>query len=380
MEKLDKYIKMCRLAIKQRFTRADQQEKEKLDAWLNESDENRKLYDSIDQIDPTKLKDYYPQTDVEAQLSRFYRNRKRIKRSIVWRWSAAAVIILIGGISFYTMTRTEPTTLSPVVSLPNGVSLVLSDGRQIDLSTGNRRDTMEIGSAIANVKQNTLIYTPSDTLHETEYNTLIVPRGTFFHLMLSDGTRVWLNADTKITYPVAFASGNREVYLEGEAFFDVKKNESAPFTVKTDRLNVRVLGTEFNVNTFADNGQISAALVKGSVEVFGADGAACRLHPGQVATMDADGEIQVTETELKPYIAWIDDMFCFRKTPLSEILKQVERYYNVKVVYGVDYQEEYYTGDISRNKPLQTLFDVLEMTIPVKFELLDQVVYIKRKG
>lgn len=88
MEKLDKYIKMCRLAIKQRFTRTDQQEKEKLDAWLNESDENRKLYDSIDQIDPTKLKDYYPQTDVEAQLSRFYRNRKRIKRSIVWRWSA----------------------------------------------------------------------------------------------------------------------------------------------------------------------------------------------------------------------------------------------------------------------------------------------------
>lgn len=75
-------------------------------------------------------------------------------------------------------------------------------------------------------------------------------------------------------------------------------------------------------------------------------------------------------------------MICsdFRKTPLSEILKQVERYYNVKVVYGVDYQEEYYTGDISRNKPLQTLFDVLEMTIPVKFELLDQVVYIKRKG
>jgi len=378
MKELDKYIRMCRLAIKQRFTRTNQQEREELNSWLNESDENRKLYDAIDQVDPSELKDYYSQTDVEIQLSRFY--RKRAKRLIAWHWSAAAIIILVSGISFYTMIRTEPIDSTPIMPQPDGVSLVLSNGRQINLSTSNHRDTMEIGSAIANVKQNTLVYTPSDTLHATEYNTLIVPRGTFFHLMLSDGTRIWLNADTKITYPVTFANGNREVYLEGEAFFDVKKNESAPFTVKTDRLNVRVLGTEFNVNTFADNGHILTALVKGAVEVFGTNGEVHRLHPGQVATMNTDGKIRVTQPELKPYVAWVDDMFCFRNTPLSEILKQVERYYNVKVIYGADYQEEYYTGDISRNKPLQTLLDVVEMTIPVKFELLDQVIYIKKKG
>ncbi|MFR5659850.1 MAG: FecR family protein [Butyricimonas faecihominis] len=378
MKELDKYIRMCRLAIKQRFTRTNQQEREELNSWLNESDENRKLYDAIDQVDPSELKDYYSQTDVEIQLSRFY--RKCAKRLIAWHWSAAAIIILVSGISFYTMTRTEPIDSTPIMPQPDGVSLVLSNGRQINLSTSNHRDTMEIGSAIANVKQNTLVYTPSDTLHATEYNTLLIPRGTFFHLMLSDGTRIWLNADTKITYPVTFANGNREVYLEGEAFFDVKKNESAPFTVKTDRLNVRVLGTEFNVNTFADNGHISTALVKGAVEVFGTNGEVHRLHPGQVATMNTDGKIRVTQPELKPYVAWVDDMFCFRNTPLSEILKQVERYYNVKVIYGADYQEEYYTGDISRNKPLQTLLDVVEMTIPVKFELLDQVIYIKKKG
>ena len=96
--------------------------------------------------------------------------------------------------------------------------------------------------------------------------------------------------------------------------------------------------------------------------------------------IDTIGKIRITNTELKAYTAWIDDMFCFRNAPLSEILKQVERYYNVKVIYDAGYREEYYTGDIYRNTPLQTLLDVLEMTIPVKFELLDQVVHIRRKG
>lgn len=379
MEKLEKYIRMCRLAIKRRLSPIDQQDEEKLEAWLQESEENRELYNSIDHIDPAELKDYYPNTDIEYQLSQFYKKRKRSVHSIVWRWSAAAVVVLACGISFYLMDKTEPIISSPVKSLPGGVSLVLSDGRQIDLSTTTRPDTVEMGAAIANVQQNTLIYSPSDTAREVKLNTLIVPRGTSFHLVLSDGTRVWLNADSKITYPVIFTGDTREVHLEGEAFFDVKRNEQAPFTVNTDQLNVRVLGTKFNVNTFADNGFASTALVEGSVEVSGKMGTLQRLIPGQVAMIDSIGKIQVVDMELKPYTAWIDDMFCFRNAPLSEILKQVERYYNVKVVYNADYREEYYTGDIYRNKPLQTLLDVLEMTIPVKFELLDQVIYIKRR-
>lgn len=379
MEKLEKYIRMCRLAIKRRLSPIDQQDEEKLEAWLQESEENRELYNSIDHIDPAELKDYYPNTDIEYQLSQFYKKRKRSVHSIVWRWSAAAVVVLACGISFYLMDKAEPIISSPVKSLPGGVSLVLSDGRQIDLSTTTRPDTVEMGAAIANVQQNTLIYSPSDTAREVKLNTLIVPRGTSFHLVLSDGTRVWLNADSKITYPVIFTGDTREVHLEGEAFFDVKRNEQAPFTVNTDQLNVRVLGTKFNVNTFADNGFASTALVEGSVEVSGKMGTLQRLIPGQVAMIDSIGKIQVVDMELKPYTAWIDDMFCFRNAPLSEILKQVERYYNVKVVYNADYREEYYTGDIYRNKPLQTLLDVLEMTIPVKFELLDQVIYIKRR-
>ena len=377
MEKLEKYIRMSRLAIKRRLSPTDRQEEEKLDAWLQESEENRELYDSIDRIDPAELNEYYPNTDIEYQLSRFHKKRKLTTRSIAWRWSAAAVIVLACGISFYLMDKTEPIVSSPVKSLPGGVSLVLSDGRQIDLSTTTRPDTLERGSAIANVQQNTLVYSPSDTAREVKHNTLIVPRGTSFHLVLSDGTRVWLNADSKITYPVTFTGNTREVQLEGEAFFDVKRNEQAPFTVNTAQLDIRVLGTKFNVNTFADNGYVSAALVEGSVEISSKTGTQRRLIPGQVATIDTMGRIQVTDMELKPYTAWIDDMFCFRNAPLSEILKQVERYYNVKVVYNADYREEYYTGDIYRNKPLQTLLDVLEMTIPVKFELLDQVIYIK---
>lgn len=379
MEKMEKYINMCRLAIKHRLSSSTPEEEKELEVWLQESEENQALYDSINHIDPARLNEYYPDTDIEYQLSRFYKKRRRIARFILWRWGAAAVIMLACGISFYLTDETHPVSPSPMKSIPTGVNLVLPDGRQIDLSTTTRPDTVEMGTTIARIQQNTLVYSSSETSQEIKLNTLIVPRGTSFHLILSDGTRVWLNANSKITYPVTFTGNTREVHLEGEAFFDVKRNEQSPFMVNTDQLNVRVLGTKFNVNTFADNGYVSTALVEGSVEVSGKTGMFRRLIPGQVAMIDTIGKIQVVDMELKPYTAWIDDMFCFRNTPLSEILKQVGRYYNVKVVYNADYREEYYTGDIYRNKPLQTLLDVLEMTIPVKFELLDQVVYIKRR-
>ena len=127
MEKLEKYIKMCRLAIKRRLTQTDKQEEEKLNAWLRESEENRELYHSTDYIDLAELNDYYSKTDVEYQLSRFHKGRKRTTRSIVWRWSAAAAILLVGGLSLYMMNKTEPVMISSMKPLPAGVSLVLTD-------------------------------------------------------------------------------------------------------------------------------------------------------------------------------------------------------------------------------------------------------------
>lgn len=380
MEQLEKYISMCRLAVRQYFARLDKHEEEALKAWLKEKETNQELYDSIEEIGTSGLEHYYRRHDVEGQLDRFYRNRMRSARFWLLRWAVMVILlVMVGGTLLYLEDKEPPQTTLAATGMPEGVCLVLSDGRQVSLTGDDATRDMTVDRAVVEPGKKTLTYETSDTSREQEYNTLIVPKGTSYHLVLCEGTRVWLNADSKITYPVSFPAGTREVRLEGEAYFDVSRNEVAPFTVKTDGMDVRVLGTEFIVNTFADDGYVSAALIKGRVKVYGKKKDARELLPGQMARIGKEGEVRVESTDLKPHVAWMDDVFCFRNTPLSGILKQVERYYNVKVVYPPDYQEEYYTGDIYRNKPLRTLLDVLELTIPVNFEMLDQVIYIKKR-
>lgn len=320
-------------------------------------------------------------SDTDIRLENIHR-RCQGKKNLHWLryWGAAAVVLVaIGSVIFRYYNNQPEVLVQSLAGNNNKVSLILENGEQIVLNAPAGESRMQLGSAVADIKAKTLEYRASAPETALSMNTLVIPPAAFYHLILSDGTKIWMNADSKITYPTVFSDTLRQVELTGEAYFEVTRNEGAPFIVKTGQMDIRVLGTEFGINTFRDEGYTFAALVNGKIEVSAPGNKKQQMYPGEVAKVDERGGLTIEKTDLKPFIYWKDNMFCFRHTSLSEILKQISRYYDVEVVYDKDGKEEFYTGNISREKSLQSILEVIEMTIPVKFEIEGRTVVVRRR-
>ncbi|SHG90339.1 FecR family protein [Flagellimonas flava] len=192
------------------------------------------------------------------------------------------------------------------------------------------------GSIIVRQEENTLLYESPESRKETlHYNQLTVPYGKKFELMLSDGTHVFLNSGSKLRYPVTFLKdSNRDVYLDGEAYFSVKRDEERPFTVITDDMNTRVYGTEFNVSSYKNENNTSTVLVEGSVGVYRSNNDEAlkpiAIAPGQRAVYQ-DNTIAVEDAEVLKYIAWKENKLLFANDSFDLILKELERHFNVRI-------------------------------------------------
>lgn len=201
-------------------------------------------------------------------------------------------------------------------------------------------------------------------------------------MVLSDGTKVWLNADSKIKYPVSFGQDKREVSLRGEGYFEVAKDSARPFIMSTDKMDVKVLGTTFDVNTYEDEGKSFVVLVEGLVEVSAGKGESRIITPGYMAEVDmhdVQAKIHVSKCDTEHYIAWKSGNFSFRNASLTEILKRVSRYYDVTVIREQVFEEEYYTGDVSSDVSLESLLAVIESSTSVSFKVERKIVYVQKK-
>jgi ferric-dicitrate binding protein FerR (iron transport regulator) len=178
-----------------------------------------------------------------------------------------------------------------------------------------------------------LVYQMQDSVQEEQYNTLEVPNSGEFQLVLSDGTQVWLNAGTKLTYPIAFVKGERKVYLEGEAYFEVAKNEKKPFIVHANGMDIRVLGTSFNLKSFVEDKQSVVTLLSGRVEVKTSSKRVV-LQPEQQAEFRVDkNQLIVQKADLKSVLAWKNDMFIFKDASLEYMMKELGRWFDVEVEF-----------------------------------------------
>ena len=252
--------------------------------------------------------------------------------------------------------------------------LRLFDGQTVVLdSTSGSTLLAKSGNVRVEVDSNRLLrYSPEDTVtgsREMKNNELIVPRGGEHQIELADGTRVWLNSATKLIFPRNFTGGERRVVLSGEAFFEVARDESKPFIVETSRMDVKVLGTRFNVNAYADNDEVSATLVNGSVEVSSGKQKPMVLVPGEQAYGNA-GELEKREVNVRLYTSWIDGRFLFNNAELEEIAKQVSRWYDVKIFFANESVKKIrFTGGMVKFKPLDDLIRMIESTSPVRFSV-----------
>ena len=234
----------------------------------------------------------------------------------------------------------------------------------------------------------TLSYASIDSLqtgtNELEYNKLIIPRGGEYTLKLSDGTEVILNSETNLKYPVLFAQNERKVYLEGEAFFNVKNSKETPFIVTINDVEVKVYGTSFNVSAYTNENDIKTTLVEGSVGVSypnNKDKPEQKLKPGQQFCYNKNtGKFNLKTVNTDLYTAWTKGIFVFENEPLDNILKKLARWYNFEFEFKdnkLKYQR--FTGDLRRYDDIKKILDMISIASQVKFKIENTKVIISNK-
>lgn len=293
--------------------------------------------------------------------------------SVKKRWmrmAAAASILLILGAAAYWLVRTRETNLpvTPVATikdiLPGGnkAVLTLADNSIIILDSAANGQLAQQGNAnIIKQGDGQLIYKSLSTKHSPlAYNTLRTPRGGQYQLILPDGSKVWLNAASTITYPTAFEGNERKITIDGEAYLEVAHDASKPFKVQANNTEVVVLGTHFNVHAYNDEPVIRTTLVQGKVKVI-KNTAAVILQPGEQAVLNAHSSLSIDHSpDIEEVLAWKNGLFRFNNADIETVMKQVERWYDVDVVYEGAKPEGHFRGKVPRNVMASEMLKIIE--------------------
>ena len=306
-------------------------EQETLEEWLAKSEKNQLLFQKI--ASGKSLKFYEEtllMTDVPAGISAVKSriNKQRLHRRLIRAGAAAAIItsMVMAAQVYFTTNSTTDKAMPFAAGSPK--ALLTINQEKIRLTEKDHETTWK--EHVASLPK------PSGKESEPRIIKMEVPRGGEYKLQLPDGTSVWLNAETVIEYPEQFTGGKREVRLSGEAFFDVTPDAGFPFAIKThDQLNITVLGTQFNINSYRDGMNTVITLVEGSVKVCShSDSVTLKPHE-QAVFHRADDALSVSVVnDLKAFIAWKEGQFYHRSTPLNVIFSDLERWYNVDIIYA----------------------------------------------
>lgn len=353
-------------------------ERRELDSWIEESEENERLFDQLiseENVDATMQ--WYATLDKDKARRRLKKripfNRER-RRTIPYALLAVAAvfILVIGYAVFFVLGKNKPagaaiqnnTVAQAIDPLPgtDKAVLTLAGGKRVVLDS-TAKEKLE-GQDI-NVVDGTVFYTGSES-YTPSLNVLTVPKGGQYKLVLSDGTRVWLNAESSLTYSTLFTGSERRVALTGEGYFEVAKNKEKPFIVEAAGNTIKVLGTHFNINSYGDEQVFTTTLIEGSVQIT--NGSSKRiLKPGQQARV-TENRMEVVPVNVEDAIAWKDGEFVFRNTPVTAITKQLARWYSLDVEFN-DPVDKHLNATIKRNVPLSKVLHYLEQTGDVHFKL-----------
>ena len=258
--------------------------------------------------------------------------------------------------------------------------LQLSSGERIVLEKSGQRDLQETAGSIR-IDSGKVVYSaPVASQPETVvYNILSIPNGGEYHLLLADGSAVHLNAGSELRYPVAFAMAERKVYLKGEAWFEVAKDTERPFYVETDEVSIRVYGTAFNVNTYGLRAT-ETVLVEGEIAISGKGSAGeWRMHPGQLAACDhRSAEITFREVDVRKYTAWKNGEFCFNDDTLEEILEELGRWYDVKIVYrSAGKKHIQFSGHLKRYENIRKILGAISESTGIVFHIGERMIVVE---
>ena len=287
---------------------------------------------------------------------------------------AAAVLVLLAGCILFWLTYTPAahnTAQIKVVRKPlkneglpggNKATLTLADGSTINLNDAQDGVVARQGNTkIVKLVNGQLLYTAGKTIQQNLYNTMTTPRGGQYNLTLPDGTQVWLNAASSITYPTAFTGQERIVQMVGEAYFEVAHNAKQPFKVKVKNMEVTVLGTHFNINACEGETATKTTLLQGSVKIIKGN-TTTLLKPGQQAASSNYNEgSSVEEVDVTESVAWKNGLFCFNDAGLGTIMRQLANWYDLDIHYEGQLPQRHFTGKVFRNLNLSEILKFLAL-------------------
>ncbi len=353
-------------------------QEQELQAWLAASPENRELLNSLsneqelsrnirdfEEVDSARL---WERATVLLQLNR----APKTKAYQLWpriATVAAAVATIVFGVWFFNRNSDVINTGQAEVAYTN------------DLAPGKNTATITLENGeVINLDSNRNNVVVTDSVKAATNLVAATPRGGTYQLVLSDGTHVWLNAESKISFPSQFKGTERKILLDGEAYFEVAKNEKLPFVVESKGQELRVLGTHFNVNAYSDEKINKTTLLEGSVKVSllrPLEGAgSVILQPGQQSSAEGGG-IKVKNVDAESAIAWKEGLFQFERADIKTVMTQLARWYDVEVEYEGNLPEREFTGKIYRNIKASQALELLK-NLQVKFRIEGRKIIVTR--
>jgi len=362
---------------------------------LRESDKNAKTYLKIlERLEKVQAEKYYDKKVINSDWQKVFAsiNKKKSRlQTLYFIGRIAAAIIVVSGLSYLVINSFDNIDSNKKQYAENKIMagskkaiLVLEDGKTVDLIKNEKNDIVQSGVVIS-INKKQLTYkvdgsTEKPTLAET-YNTIVIPKAGEYSFTLADGTKVWVNSNTKLKYPVKFIGNKRLVYLEGEAYFEVTKDKNKPFIVKTYAgMEVEVLGTKFNIEAYKGNDNIKTTLLSGKVRVNKAKEESI-LKPNQQAVFDRmSGEIVKRDVDAYRYIAWKEGKFLFDNERLEDIMIKLSRWYNVEVFYmNQEVKDFHFTGDMERYSDIATILKLIEQSTNIRFRIKNNTIIISTK-
>ncbi len=375
-----------------------------IEKWLSKSNANKEYLSQFKQLwEESKNAAKYSLIDVNQDWIkvsyRFVENQEigtkkisQIKNIQFYTLRIAAVLLpllIVAGIFFISENKNNENTIAVIkYDIKPGTKnaiLQLADNSTVELTTNE----MKVLSTVDGIKilsnKSTLLYTKESENQPLAimYNTLTTPLGAEYNLELSDGTKIWLNAGSSIKYPVQFSDSVRKVVLTGEAYFEVAKNLEKPFIVTASNVDVRVLGTSFNVMAYKDEKIIETTLTEGKVQIDVKNGTNLNkliLNPGfQARYLKNEKKIEKLEVNVENYTSWKDGFFAFENSELESIMRELSRWYKIEVQFtNEDLKYYHFTGKLKRYDNISKMLEMISLTTNLEFEIDDNKIIIKK--
>lgn len=397
MDNYQDYIKIISLISKEISEDITRQEVQELSAWLNEHSDNSALYNRIRNSATLKLRnEEYQKIDVQAGMgiliSKIERSNKVIKLRRIFAYAAAILIplMIFGGLSWY---RSNQSTNVEIVfqqfpeilpGKPRAI-LILDDGKSIVLDSPNNQLIIEKdGTLIVKNNQGLNYAAQSGNAKSAHiYNTIKIPKGGEYNIILYDGTKVYLNSESQLRYPVQFTGNLREVELIGEGYFEVTRNTQKPFVVKTNGVSIEVLGTSFNVSAYGNTNKILTTLVEGSVKLNMQGSAVSQiLKPTEQAVFDMNSkQTEVNKVDVNLYTAWKHGNLIFYDNRLEDIMIVLTRWYSVDVHFKNESVKNLrFSGSLDRYGDMKQILDIIKSTGKVNIKIKDSKILFSEKN